>query len=250
MPKPRARFVALTSLVDALRREHEDVTTLIRDGHVRVDGAVVSNPRARVRRDAAVRVHRPQALRGSRKLAYALDHFGVPVAGRVALDVGASTGGFTTVLLERGAKRVYAVDAGFGQLRGSLRHDPRVVDLERHNVGGLDVNLVPDCIDLVTIDVSYLALADAVPQLEDLRLRATTELIALVKPTYELRRSGPPDDPHDLARAVAHATEGIERVSWRVLDATGSPVLGARGAREFLVHARRAVTDRFRPARS
>ena len=109
-------------------------------------------------------------LRGSAKLAAALDAFGIDVAGRLCLDVGASTGGFTSVLLERGAARVYAVDAGHGQLLGSLRQDARCVNLEATNVGDLTVALVPDVIDLVTVDVSYLALREAVRQLSALQL--------------------------------------------------------------------------------
>jgi 23S rRNA (cytidine1920-2'-O)/16S rRNA (cytidine1409-2'-O)-methyltransferase len=241
MPRSRARFVALITLVDVVRRDHEDSAALIREGCVRVDGAIITNANARVRRDAAVRVQRPRPLRGTHKLAYAIDHFGVEVAGRIALDVGAAAGGFTTVLLERGARRVYAVDVGFGQLRGSLRRDLRVVNLERHNIGDLDARLVPDLIGVVTVDVSYLALAAAVPQLVALRIDAGADLLALVKPAYELRASSVPENPYDLARAVDRAAEGITRSGWCVCGATASPVRGTRGTRELLVHARRAA---------
>jgi 23S rRNA (cytidine1920-2'-O)/16S rRNA (cytidine1409-2'-O)-methyltransferase len=105
----------------------------------------------------------PQPLAGEAKLRAALAAFAPAVQGRIALDVGAAAGGFTRVLLEAGARRVYAVDAGFGQLLGSLRQDPRVVNLERTNLGVLDAALVPDPIELVTIDVSYISLASAVP---------------------------------------------------------------------------------------
>jgi 23S rRNA (cytidine1920-2'-O)/16S rRNA (cytidine1409-2'-O)-methyltransferase len=185
--------------------------------------------------DAAIRVRRQRPLRGIAKLRAALDHFAIPVVGRVALDVGAAAGGFTSVLLARGVLRVYAVDAGFGQLRGELRSEPRVVDLERHNVGDLDVTVVPEPIDVTTIDVSYLALAAAVPQLERLRFATGAHLVALVKPVYELKRTGVPTAPADLLEAVARARAGIERVGWDVFGVIPSPVLGARGAREFLL---------------
>src|SRR5688500_13810486 len=121
-------------------------------------------------------------LRGSAKLRWALDRFDVDPGGRVCLDVGASTGGFTTVLLERGATRVYAVDAGHGQLLGSLRQDPRVTNLEATNVGDLSTALVGDPIDLVTVDVSYLALSAAVAQLASVDLASGAILLGLVKP--------------------------------------------------------------------
>ncbi|HUJ57780.1 MAG TPA: SAM-dependent methyltransferase [Kofleriaceae bacterium] len=206
-------------------------------GHVRVDGFPVRNPDSRVARDAAIVLRRPEPLAGEVKLRAALAAFAPAVAGRVAIDVGASAGGFTRVLLEAGARRVYAVDAGFGQLLGSLRQDPRVVNLEATNLGALDRALVPERIELVTIDVSYVALAAAVPQLEVLELAADAELIALVKPMFELGLDAPPPDdrlPDALARAVA----GIAR-TWRVTGAIASPVTGHRGAKELLVHARR-----------
>jgi len=162
----------------------------------------------------------------------------VPVAGRVALDVGAAAGGFTRVLLEAGAARVYAVDAGHGQLLGSLRQDPRVVALERTNLGELTPELVPDVVEVVTMDLSYLPVARAAPQLEAIALSRDVDLVALVKPQHELRL-GAPADERQVAEAVDHATDGLAASGWTVLAATRSPVLGARGAVELLVRARR-----------
>jgi len=160
------------------------------------------------------------------------------VAGRVAIDVGASAGGFTRVLLEAGARRVYAVDAGHGQLLGSLRQDPRVVNLERTNLGELDRARVPDPIEAVTIDVSYLALARAVPQLARIELAAGADLIALVKPMFELGLAAPPPDDR-LAEALARAEAGVRAAGWDVLASIESPVRGQGGAVELLLHARR-----------
>src|SRR5437867_332996 len=120
-------------------------------------------------------------LRGSVKLRAALDRFVMSVEGRVCLDVGASTGGFTTVLLERGAVKVYAVDAGHGQLLGSLRADVRVVNLEATNIAELTEALVPDAIDVVTVDLSYLSLHSAAVQLNRVTFAPGAELIGLVK---------------------------------------------------------------------
>jgi 23S rRNA (cytidine1920-2'-O)/16S rRNA (cytidine1409-2'-O)-methyltransferase len=211
----------------------------IRAGQVRVNGFPVTNPDALVARDAHVVVVTPQPLAGEAKLAAALAAFAPHVEGRVALDLGAAAGGFTRVLLAAGARRVYAVDAGFGQLLGSLRQDPRVVTLERTNLGALTPELVPDVIELVTIDVSYLALARAVPQLAALRIGGDAELIALVKPMYELGLAAPPPDEL-LPAAVAAARAGIEAVGWSVTGVIASPVTGHRGAKELLLHAARS----------
>jgi 23S rRNA (cytidine1920-2'-O)/16S rRNA (cytidine1409-2'-O)-methyltransferase len=179
-------------------------------------------------------------LRGSAKLTAALDRFGVDVAGRVCLDVGASTGGFTSVLLERGAERVYAVDAGHGQLLGSLRQEARVVNLEATNVGTLTCEHVPDPVELITVDVSYLSLRGAVEQLDGIDVVPGAELIGLVKPMFELRRSTAPTDADSLDEAVEEASEGLVGAGWDVVATMASPVTGAKGAIEGFVHARKA----------
>ena len=179
-------------------------------------------------------------LRGEVKLAYTLDALRVRARGRVALDVGANVGGFTTALLDRGARRVYAVDAGVGMLLGRLRSDARVVNLEGYNLGSLSPDVIPESVDLITIDVSYLALTDAVPQLNSLDIGATAELIALVKPTFELQRGTVAASDADVAAAIARATAAIDRAGWRVVARCDAPT-GQRGAREAFIHARRAV---------
>jgi 23S rRNA (cytidine1920-2'-O)/16S rRNA (cytidine1409-2'-O)-methyltransferase len=182
----------------------------------------------------------PAPLRGEAKLRAALDEFSVAVEGRVCLDVGAAAGGFTTVLLERGARLVYAVDAGHGQLRGSLRQNARVANLEGVNLGSLDERLVPEPVELFTVDVSYLSLTAAVPQLDAVPIAADAELVALVKPMFELALASAPADDERVGRALELAVAGIERAGWSVAGAMESPVRGARGAREQLVYARRA----------
>lgn len=214
----------------------EDVDALIASGAVHVDGMPVTNPRSRVRSQAHVSLRHTPVLRGSAKLRAALTAFDIQVTGCVALDVGAAAGGFTTVLLESGARRVYAVDAGHGQLLGSLRQDPRVVNLESVNLADLDAGRVPDPVDLFTVDVSYLSTASAVAQLTP-RAAAGAVLVALVKPMFELRAATAPTDRASLDEALAAATAGVTRAGWDVRGAIDSPVLGARGAREMLLHA-------------
>ena len=227
------------STIVAERWPELDAEAEIRAGHVWVDGFPRSNPAMQVAQGASIVLRTPQPLAGEAKLRAALAAFAPPVADRVALDVGAAAGGFTRVLLEAGARRVYAVDAGLGQLLGSLRQDPRVVNLERTNLGELDRQKVPDTIELVTIDVSYIALASAVPQLGPLMFAADAELIALVKPMFELALADAPDDAETLAEALRRATAGIEDAGWVVARAIDSPVLGHHGAKEMLLHARR-----------
>ncbi len=177
-------------------------------------------------------------LHGVEKLTFALERFGVDVRGRVAFDCGASTGGFTRALLDAGAARVYAVDAGYGQLLGSLRQDERVVNLERTNLAEARVD---EPVDVVTLDLSYLSLADALPQ-----LRYGAELVALVKPMFELHLAKLPDDQEaGLAESFALVTSAMTSTGWDVVDSCASPVLGRNGALEGFVHARRSPEQGF-----
>lgn len=236
-PRHRARFVALT---DLLARHHADADpNIIAGGRVLVDGRVISNPAARVRSDVALRVLPERRLRGDLKLSAALQRLAVPVDARVVLDVGASAGGFTTALLAVGARRVYALDAGVGQLVGGLRADPRVVNLEGVNLGALDAAVVPETVDVVTLDLSYLALADAVPQLETLMIASDADLVALVKPTFELGRATMASSPADVEAAVEHAVRAIGSNCWDVQEVCPAPRTGRKGAPEVFVHARR-----------
>jgi 23S rRNA (cytidine1920-2'-O)/16S rRNA (cytidine1409-2'-O)-methyltransferase len=183
----------------------------------------------------------PAPLRGEAKLRAAIAGFGVDVTGRVCLDLGAAAGGFTRVLLESGAAKVYAVDAGFGQLLGSLRQDPRVVNLEATNVATLDTRLIPEAVEVVSVDVSYLALAAAVAQLDRIAIAPGADLIGLVKPMFELRLARAPVDQETVDAATARAVAGIAQAGWEIAGVMASPVLGGRGAVEALVHARRSL---------
>jgi 23S rRNA (cytidine1920-2'-O)/16S rRNA (cytidine1409-2'-O)-methyltransferase len=233
----RRRFVAL---VDLLAQRHPDVNaTAIQDARVLVDGRFVTNPRAQVPADASLRVLRARRLRGDIKLSYALDALGVPVRGRVAVDVGASAGGFTTALLDRGAQRVYAVDVGVGQLIGRLGADPRVVNCEGHNLAVVDRLVVRDVIGVITMDLSYLPISDALPQLGDLKLERSADLVVLVKPTFELRAASLVRDDEDVRRAVERVVQAMTGLGWHVRGRCDAPTTGRRGAREVFLHGRR-----------
>lgn len=236
----RVDKLASTTLLAELRRtkpDLEDPESLIREGQVLVNGYPVRNPASRIAVGSTVAIAESRSLHGELKLESALQAFDVSVEGRVALDVGAAAGGFTTALLKAGAARVYAVDAGHGQLLGSLRQNPRVVNLEATNLGKLDCRLIPETVSLVVIDVSYLSLAEAFPQLGQIRLAPEADLIALVKPMFELKLPMPPTQEPELQRALAEAVAGAEKAGWHVAQTMPSPVLGHKGAREFLLHA-------------
>jgi 23S rRNA (cytidine1920-2'-O)/16S rRNA (cytidine1409-2'-O)-methyltransferase len=160
-------------------------------GTVEVDGRRVDKPGTAVADEAGLEVigrGEPYASRAGRKLEAALDAFGVSPAGRVCLDVGASTGGFTDCLLQRGAERVYAVDVGYGQLDYRLRNDPRVVVMERINVRYLEPDALPESIDLFTVDVSFISLTKVVPALLPHLARPGGEMLTLIKPQFEAGR--------------------------------------------------------------
>ena len=185
----------------------------------------------------------PYVSRGGHKLAAALDAFGVDPAGRVCLDVGASTGGFTDVLLQRGASRVYALDVGRGQLAEALRREPRVVSMERVNARTLTPASLPDPISLATVDVSFISLALVLePIASTFGSDAGGEIVALVKPQFE---AGPADAKGGVVRDATVHARVLRDVALRAiagglepLDAIASPLLGPEGNREFLLHLR------------
>lgn len=186
----------------------------------------------------------PYVSRGGHKLAAALDSFGLDPAGRVCLDAGASTGGFTDVLLQRGARRVYAVDVGRGQLAGSIRHEPRVVVMDRTNARDLGPDRVGEPIELAVADLSFISLRLVLGALASV-LAIEADLVVLVKPQFEAGRDavrgGVVRDPAVRAAAVAGVAAAAEAVGLRASDVIASPLLGPAGNREFLLHLRRAT---------
>lgn len=217
---------------------------LIRAGLVSVAGAIADHPDQMVDGQAAIEVkgRAPFVSRGGEKLDAALRDFDIDVRGRICLDVGASTGGFTDVLLQRGAAAVVAVDVGYGQLAWSLRQDRRVRTLERVNIRELAA--IPLPATLATIDVSFISLRQVLPAVKRLLL-PPADVMALVKPQFEVGRGrvgkgGVVRDPalHDeVLRSLRSATAEIGYL-W--LAQTPSPITGAKGNREFFVHLRPA----------
>jgi 23S rRNA (cytidine1920-2'-O)/16S rRNA (cytidine1409-2'-O)-methyltransferase len=217
-------------------------------GQVDVNGHGAAKAGTMVAVDADVRVigpDHPWVSRGGIKLAFALDTFGIDAAGAVALDVGASTGGFTDVWLQRGAARVIALDVGHSQLHWKIRSDPRVVVIEHVNARHLKPGDLPDvgaAITRVSIDVSFISLRHMFPVLPAL-IAANAEVVALVKPQFEagrkdVGRGGLVKDPAVHARVVAEVTAAAAEVGLRRAGLVESPITGAHGNLEFLMHLR------------
>ncbi|HVU31694.1 MAG TPA: TlyA family RNA methyltransferase [Sphingomicrobium sp.] len=185
----------------------------------------------------------PWVSRGGIKLEHALVHFGIDVAGATALDVGSSTGGFTDVLLTRGAAKVYAVDVGTNQLAWKLRQDPRVIVHERTNARTLDAHIIPEPVDIVVCDASFISLAKVLEA--PLKLaRAGAWLVALIKPQFEAGRGevgkgGVVRDPLVHERVCSEAAAWVEAKGWSLLGITPSPITGPEGNVEFLLAAQK-----------
>jgi 23S rRNA (cytidine1920-2'-O)/16S rRNA (cytidine1409-2'-O)-methyltransferase len=221
----------------------EKARGLILAGQVLVDGQKLDkaghavSPESRIELLASPRY----VGRGGLKLEAALDHFAIPVAGKICLDIGSSTGGFTDCLLQRGAARVYAIDVGTGQLDWKLRNDPRVIVQEQLNARYLTRSEVPEPIALAVCDVSFISITMILPAVENL-LAGNGEMVILVKPQFELEREqvgkgGIVRDPLLHQRACRRVEEVVQRSGFQT-DIIPSPVLGAEGNQEFLLYAR------------
>lgn len=220
-------------------------------GVVLVDGHPAQKAGMAVADEAVITLKQPDhpyVGRGGIKLARALDTFGITVDGREALDIGASTGGFTDVLLKRGARRVVAFDVGHGQLDWGLRNDPRVVVIERANARALEPSHLPSLVDVVTIDVSFISLRHIFPRVPPL-LRPDADVVALVKPQFEAGRAevgkkGVVRDPEVQARVVEEAARAAAEVGLVRVAMTESPITGDTGNREFFLHLRQESRER------
>jgi 23S rRNA (cytidine1920-2'-O)/16S rRNA (cytidine1409-2'-O)-methyltransferase len=238
-----------TLLVDrGLAASRDRARALILAGSVRVNGQPAAKAGMAVSLDAELTIatpDHPYVGRGGLKLAHALDTFAIAVPGRTALDIGASTGGFTDVLLQRGATRVVALDVGHGQLDWKIRSDPRVDVLERVNARTLTAQDLPAGrvpFDIVTIDVSFISLRHILPVVPPL-VRNTADVVALVKPQFEagravVGRGGIVRDAAVQARVVAEITTAADALGLTRAGMTESPIAGMEGNREFLLHLR------------
>jgi 23S rRNA (cytidine1920-2'-O)/16S rRNA (cytidine1409-2'-O)-methyltransferase len=231
-------------LVDrGLVKSRERAKALIMEGKVLVDGIVVSKAGSIVdiAGDLVLKEKEiPYVSRGGLKLEGALGHFAIDAKGMVTMDIGCSTGGFTDCLIKKGAKKVYAIDVGYGQFAWSLRNDPRVVLLEKTNIRYLERKAVPEEIDLAVVDVSFISLLKVLPKVGEF-LGAEGRVLALIKPQFEVGRGmvGKGGVVRDEARrlsAVDAVREGAEVIGFVVIGVCDSPILGQKGNKEYFMY--------------
>ncbi len=232
-------------MVRGLASSRSRARDLILRGQVVLAGQTLTKPGQLIAGDAPIVVAEganAHVSRGAIKLAAALDEFGLPVKGRICLDVGASTGGFAQVLLERGAARVYAVDVGRGQLHAALAGNPRVVNLEGVDARALQSSLIGDRVDAIVVDVSFISLILTLPVVLGLAAPGAW-LVALVKPQFELERKaigkrGVVRTEAARERALAKVRDWLsEQRGWKAVGVAVSPITGAGGNQEFLLGA-------------
>ncbi len=249
MPSPekkKAEKVRLDRLLAerGISESREKAQALIFAGQVLVQGQKIDKAGSLVPQDADIRILGevlPYVSRGGLKLEKALQEFRVSVIGKVALDIGASTGGFTDCLLQHGCAKVYAVDVGYGQMAWKLRQDPRVVVIERTNIREMAPSAIPEPADIAVIDVSFISLEKVVPAVLKF-LKPDSEIIALIKPQFEVGKESV--GKGGIVRDEAARNAAVERVAGFVrglgLDVKGvipSPITGQDGNVEYLIHA-------------
>jgi 23S rRNA (cytidine1920-2'-O)/16S rRNA (cytidine1409-2'-O)-methyltransferase len=226
-----------------LAESREKARALIMAGNVIVNGEVIDKAGTFVSADVDIHLkdRLPFVSRGGLKLEHALKELGVNVKGITAMDVGASTGGFTDCLLQHGAERVYAIDVGYGQLDIRLRNDERVILLEKTNIRYLEKDALPEAVDLAVIDVSFISLLKVIPPVSTF-LKQGGNIIALIKPQFEAGREhvskgGVVRDEDVRNRVIEMIKKNVIRMGFRVIGITQSPIKGPKGNVEYLLFA-------------
>jgi 23S rRNA (cytidine1920-2'-O)/16S rRNA (cytidine1409-2'-O)-methyltransferase len=224
----------------------ERAQALIMEGRVFVGGIAVTKAGSMVNADANIELKgedMPYVSRGGLKLEAAIKHFNISLKNKIAMDVGSSTGGFTDCMLQNGAKKIYCIDVGYGQLAWKLRQDERVVLIERTNIRYLEREKIPDAIDIATIDVSFISLIKVVPNVLEF-LKEDGEIIALIKPQFEVGkgevgRGGIVKDEAKRLRTVKNINENLERLGLKTVGVIQSPIAGQKGNIEYLIYMKR-----------
>jgi 23S rRNA (cytidine1920-2'-O)/16S rRNA (cytidine1409-2'-O)-methyltransferase len=228
-------------------QSRERARSLIMEGKVSIDGQKMDKPGTKV--DVEAKIHlrgegRPYVSRGGEKLEGALEAFGIDPKGMVVMDVGASTGGFTDCVLQRGARKVYAVDVGYGQLAWKLQKDPRVINLEKRNIRYLKREEVGEEMDLILVDTSFISVEKFLPHLLGF-LKSEGRLVSLIKPQFEVGKGevgkgGVVRDPSLHQKVIERISEFSRGLGLNVLRVKESHLLGPRGNKEFFLYLKRA----------
>ena len=227
--------------VQGLAQSRDAAVRMILAGKVKSNGAIVDKPSRVIPTDAVIEIigeSRPFVSRGGEKLAAALDAYSIAPRGMVCLDVGCSTGGFTDCLLQRGVARVYAVDVGYGQFDWRLRQDPRVVLIERTNIRYMVPSAIPEPVDLVVIDVSFISLTKVLPPVTQF-LRSPAHVIVLIKPQFEVGRGqvgrgGIVRDDAQRMEAAQRVVRFAAQMGLQTMKIIASPIKGKKGNQEIL----------------
>jgi 23S rRNA (cytidine1920-2'-O)/16S rRNA (cytidine1409-2'-O)-methyltransferase len=227
-------------------QSRERARALILEGRVTVDGQTIDKPGTRLGVNAQLQLRgeeEPYVSRGGKKLEGALKAFGIDPNGMVVIDVGSSTGGFTDCVLQRGARKVYAVDVGYGQLAWKLQKDPRVVNLERKNIRYLKREEVQEEADLILVDTSFISIAKFLPHLLGF-LKRGGDLISLIKPQFEVGKGevgkgGVVRDPTLHQKVIERISQFSLGLGFKVLQVIESPLLGPKGNKEFFIHLKK-----------
>lgn len=229
-----------------LCKSRERAKALIMEGKVMVNGLSATKPGTRINETDIITLKEkdiPYVSRGGLKLEGAIREFNISVKDKTCMDIGASTGGFTDCLLKKGARKVYAVDVGYGQLDWQLRNDPRVVVIEKTNIRYMESEKVPEYVDIITIDVSFISLKKVIPKALEF-LKPAGEIVALIKPQFELQRAevekgGVVKSADKRAKAVQSVVDFAKQLGLDVAGTTESPIRGAKGNVEYFVYLRK-----------
>lgn len=224
----------------------ERAKALVMEGNILVNGAPVTKSGAMIDTGADIVLrggNMPYVSRGGLKLKAALEHFNINLEGLVAMDIGSSTGGFTDCMLQRGVRKVFCIDVGYGQLAWSLRNDPRVILMERTNIRHLEREIIPDVVDVVTVDVSFISLKKVIPKVMEF-ISENGNILALVKPQFEVGKGevgkgGIVRDEEKRLLSVKSVREFAENAGLRTEGVFESPVAGQKGNREYFLHMRK-----------
>jgi 23S rRNA (cytidine1920-2'-O)/16S rRNA (cytidine1409-2'-O)-methyltransferase len=227
-------------------QSRERARAFIMEGRVAVDGRILDKPGTRVAVDAQLQLREEDQTyvsRGGKKLEGALEAFGIDPRGMVVIDVGASTGGFTDCVLQKGARKVYAVDVGYGQLAWKLQKNPRVVNLERRNIRYLKREEIQDRADLILVDTSFISIEKFLPHLLGF-LKEGGDLVSLIKPQFEVGKGevgkgGVVRDPALHQKVIERISQFSQRLGLKVLPVVESPLLGPKGNKEFFIHLKK-----------
>ncbi|HBR22341.1 MAG TPA: TlyA family rRNA (cytidine-2'-O)-methyltransferase [Nitrospiraceae bacterium] len=230
----------------ALVKSRERARALIMEGKVLVDGSPVTKAGAMINTDSSITLKSgdiPYVSRGGLKLKAAIDFFSIDLKDKTAMDIGSSTGGFTDCMLQMGAKKVYCIDVGYGQIAWPLRNDPRVILLERTNIRHLERKRIPDIIDIATIDVSFISLTKVIPKVLEF-LKEDGQILALVKPQFEVGKGevgkgGIVREEEKRLAAVDFVRTEIEAAGLHTIGLFESPVRGQKGNIEYFLYLKK-----------